>query len=195
MRNALPHDEEILKIPAFLRKKTLRLRAASPLLLTALDRKKAKKKRGKRVTKVSQTTLFSQPTVSAKPEEARRVRRSRSRLRVSRHASFNQAPTFAEPLIGIPTARPTPMPAAARNPQRIGTITHFYQKISVAVVALTGTLRVGDTILFEAMDGTQTHILDSMEINRNPVFAAGRGDDIGIKIKGMPQSNSPVYLL
>jgi len=62
----------------------------------------------------------------------------------------------------------------------IGKITHFFSKISVAVVKLTGDLKVGDKIRIEAAEPfVQT--VGSMQSQHKALTAAREGDDIGMK--------------
>jgi translation elongation factor EF-1alpha len=64
--------------------------------------------------------------------------------------------------------------------KEIGKITHFFSKISVAVVKLTGELKVGDRIRIEAAEPfVQT--VTSMQVEHKPIQQAKSGDDIGMK--------------
>lgn len=83
--------------------------------------------------------------------------------------------------------------AAAHSPQIIGTVTHFFPKIGVAVILLSSSLSVGDTIQFESDQGPYEQILDSMQIDRKPVFKAGAQEEIGIKLKKSPIIGCTVY--
>lgn len=66
--------------------------------------------------------------------------------------------------------------------QPIGKVTHFFDKISVAVVELTGELKVGDTIEIETSEGPFQQKVDSMQIEHNSVETAKEGDAIGLKV-------------
>ena len=64
----------------------------------------------------------------------------------------------------------------------IGEITHYFSKIEVAVIKLTGTLKVGDTIRVVGGEETDfTQIVDSMEIEHEKVETAKKGQSIGLK--------------
>lgn len=65
----------------------------------------------------------------------------------------------------------------------IGKVIHFYDKIGVAIIELTGTLNVGDKIKIEGGKNEFDQTVDSMEIDRKPVNSAGIGETIGIKVK------------
>ena len=71
-------------------------------------------------------------------------------------------------------------PAAAKN--LLGTVNHFFDKISVAVVDLKQELKIGDTIKFE---GPSTHFsqkVTSMQIEYDPVKVAKKGASVGMKV-------------
>ena len=65
----------------------------------------------------------------------------------------------------------------------IGKITHYYDKISVAIIELTDKIKIGDKIKIEGGKNEFDQIVDSMEIDRKPVDSAGSGDAVGIKVK------------
>jgi len=66
--------------------------------------------------------------------------------------------------------------------QEIGKITHYFGKISVAAMKLTGALSMGDTIKIVTHTGEFTQKVDSMQIEKNSVSAAKPGDEIGFKV-------------
>ena len=77
--------------------------------------------------------------------------------------------------------------------EEIGRITHFFNKISVAAIELTGNLEVGDTIhvIGHTSDWTQT--VDSMQIEHDSVQKAGPGDSVGVKVEGHAHEHDHVY--
>jgi translation elongation factor EF-1alpha len=63
----------------------------------------------------------------------------------------------------------------------IGRITHFFDKISVAVVKLTGELKIGEKIRIEAaVPFVQT--VGSMQVQHKAITGARPGDDVGMKV-------------
>ncbi len=66
--------------------------------------------------------------------------------------------------------------------QRIGRVTHYYDRIGVAVLELEDGLRVGDTI---HITGRQTDFVQqvaSMEIEHQKMQAVGAGADVALKV-------------
>lgn len=65
---------------------------------------------------------------------------------------------------------------------KIGKVTHFFSKISVAVVELSAPLKVGDKIKFKRHDGEEfEQVVQSMQIEHEQVKAAKKGQAIGLK--------------
>ena len=65
----------------------------------------------------------------------------------------------------------------------IGKITHYFGKISVAVVELTDKVSVGDTISIEGPSTNFTQKIESMQIEHKNIEKAKKGDSIGLKVK------------
>ena len=63
----------------------------------------------------------------------------------------------------------------------IGKITHFFNKISVAVLSLSGQLKIGDKIKIKSGGEEFEQIVDSMQIEHNNIEIAEAGQEIGLK--------------
>lgn len=75
----------------------------------------------------------------------------------------------------------------------IGKITHFFSHISVAVIELSGVLKVGDTIRIVGGDTDFTQAIDSMEIEHEKVDSAKPGDSVGMKVEQKVRDGYKVY--
>jgi selenocysteine-specific translation elongation factor len=75
----------------------------------------------------------------------------------------------------------------------IGTISHWFGNIKVAGIDLTSKLAVGDQvhILGHTTDFEQE--IKSMQIMHQDVSEAGRGDDVGVKLKARARVGDKVY--
>lgn len=64
---------------------------------------------------------------------------------------------------------------------KVGNITHYYDKIGVAVVDLTASLRVGDRIGIKgSTDFTQS--VDSLQVEHEQIQSAKSKDTVGLKV-------------
>ena len=77
--------------------------------------------------------------------------------------------------------------------QEVGKISHFFSKISVAVVDLTATLSVGDRIRIQGPTTDFEQTVDSMQIEHADVKTAKAGQSIGLKVKERVRENDTVY--
>ncbi|MDH4221618.1 MAG: translation elongation factor-like protein [Candidatus Bathyarchaeota archaeon] len=77
--------------------------------------------------------------------------------------------------------------------QEVGRVSHFFTKISVAVIELTATISVGDRILIKGPTTNLEQTIDSMEIEHEKVQKAGAGQSIGLKVKDRVRETDIVY--
>jgi translation elongation factor EF-1alpha len=83
----------------------------------------------------------------------------------------------------------------ASEKKLIGKVTHYFGKISVAGIQLSGTLKVGDKISIEGATTNFEENIDSMQIDNKPVTEAKAGDMIGIKVKDKTRMGDNVFIV
>ena len=76
----------------------------------------------------------------------------------------------------------------------IGKITHWYDKISVAVVKLDKALQIGDKIKIKHGDQEFEDTVTSMELDHQPVQSGKKGQEIAIKLAQKAGENSEIFL-
>jgi putative protease len=79
------------------------------------------------------------------------------------------------------------------NKIEVGKVSHYYGKIGVAVVDLTGELKIGDEILIEGKDSKIRQKVTSMQIEHENVEKAVAGQSIGLKVDGKVKDGYKVY--
>lgn len=80
--------------------------------------------------------------------------------------------------------------------QKVGKVSHYYNRIGVAVIDLEGSLRVGDTIKFvRGGEDLFTQEITSMQLEHKPVEEAGNGDSIGVQTNQEIKNGAEVYLV
>jgi putative protease len=79
------------------------------------------------------------------------------------------------------------------NVVEVGKITHFFSKISVAVIELRGSLKVGDTIAIKGPTTDFEQLVDSMQIEHENVARAEAGQSIGLKVVQRVRETDVVY--
>ncbi|MFH1820535.1 MAG: hypothetical protein ABH805_01325 [Candidatus Nealsonbacteria bacterium] len=75
----------------------------------------------------------------------------------------------------------------------IGQITHYFGHISVAVIELTNTLKVGETIHVVGGEVDFIQTVESMEVDHKKVDKAKKGDSVGLKTDQKVREGYKVY--
>ena len=76
---------------------------------------------------------------------------------------------------------------------KVGTITHVYTKIGVAVVDLSEPLQIGDTIHISGHTTNLTQKVESMQVEHQKIERAEKGQTIGLKVTGEVREKDLVY--
>jgi U32 family peptidase len=77
--------------------------------------------------------------------------------------------------------------------KEIGVVTDYFQKVNAAAIKLSGPLKVGDKIKFKGGETEFEQVIDSMQINREPIKAAKKGDEIGVLVKEKVRKDYKVF--
>lgn len=75
----------------------------------------------------------------------------------------------------------------------VGRITHFFSKISVAVLELTAPLAIGDRILVKGPSTDFEQVVESMQIEHKNIQRAEAGQNIGLKTVQHAREKDVVY--
>lgn len=171
-------DLDELKIPAFQRKKELARKASRKLAWTALDRQKeALLKEKNRVNKYSKSVPVARPAFSAP-------------------MALSAQPSLQSPSSKVLSKRIVPEisePVSSRF-DIVGEVTHYLEKIQVAIIKLSRQLKQGNFLAFEEEKGLFFQEVASMQINRKDVKTAKKGSEIGMKVTRAPKIKGRVYL-
>jgi len=81
------------------------------------------------------------------------------------------------------------------NGERVGRVTHYFNKIGVAVLELSGTIRVGDRLHFLGKHTDFPQIVQSMQIEHQPAEQAEMGSDVAIKVDQRVRRDDSVFRL
>ncbi len=77
---------------------------------------------------------------------------------------------------------------------KIGEVVKFFGKIGVAAIRLTeDSLKVGDKIRIVGHSTDVSQVIESMQVDNVSVQDAGKGADIGIKVKERVREHDVVY--
>ncbi len=133
------------------------------------------------------TALKRKPGKAKKALKKKPVRKSTLKKPVSKRA-------IQKPAVRRPARKPARKAAAKKRPLRklihigagekiIGEITHYFPKVRAGVIKLTEPLSVGDTIKIKGHTTDFTQKVTSLQIDRAPLSAAKKGDEIGLLVQ------------
>lgn len=77
----------------------------------------------------------------------------------------------------------------------VGTVDHYFAHIGVAGVALTGSLKVGDTIRVRGHTTDFEHTVESIQIEHQSLSEASAGASIGLKVPQRCREGDQVFVL
>ena len=76
---------------------------------------------------------------------------------------------------------------------RIGEVTHFYDRLSVAVLKLIEPIRVGDMLHLLGHHTDFRQKLESIQIEHQEVTEAGPGQDVAVKVSQKVHPGDTVF--
>ena len=79
----------------------------------------------------------------------------------------------------------------SENP--VGKVTHYFDRIGVAVLELTETLKVGDTLHFHGHSTDFTQKVDSLQLEHKNVADAKPGQDVALKVAQKVHPHDAVF--
>jgi translation elongation factor EF-G len=122
------------------------------------------------------------------------VKKAAKKAPPSRNQEAPPQPLIVEP--GPPPRQLPPLEEPATNEVAIGTVTHYYSHLNVAVAQLNkGTLKTGDTIRIKGHSTDFTQTVESMEYEHQHVDAAAAGQIVGIKVRDHVREHDIMYLV
>lgn len=77
--------------------------------------------------------------------------------------------------------------------EEIGKVTHYFTKIGVAVIELSGDLKIGDKIHIKGATSDFKQTIKSMQIEHESIEEAEAGQSIGMKVKDHAREGDTVY--
>lgn len=192
-----PIDPETLKIPAFLRKKTIVSQAKQQLILTALDRKQAGLPPNSKtpVAKAKKIADFKKPNPLLATLE--KIRTEKKQTVRSTHN-----PDSTDLDLAIEASRQQgkirkshALAFFPKEMQQIGIVTDYWEKIGVAGIKLDAQINKNNFVLIETESGLFKQSTLEMQIDRQPILTAPSGSHIGLKVEKKPSINGKVYKL
>ena len=77
--------------------------------------------------------------------------------------------------------------------KEIGVVSNYFKHVKAAAIKLSGPLKKGDKIKIVGGEKEVEIDVDSMEIDRKPIEAAKKGDEIGLLVPEDVHKGNKVY--
>lgn len=77
--------------------------------------------------------------------------------------------------------------------EKIGEITHYFDKIAVAIVKLEKPLKKGDSIKIKGATTELDQTIDSMQVDRADIEQGEVGQEVGIKVSDKVREGDEVF--
>lgn len=76
---------------------------------------------------------------------------------------------------------------------QVGKVTHYYNKIGVAIIDVSAPIKIGDVLKISGHDQEFTQTITSMQIEYQQIEGAKQGDVIGLKVDQPVKEKDLVY--
>ena len=80
-----------------------------------------------------------------------------------------------------------------KKEKQIGKITHYFNKIKVAVIKLSDKLELGQEVRIIGGENDFNQKIQSMEVDQKKIKKAKKGDSVGIKVKEKVRQGYKVF--
>lgn len=77
----------------------------------------------------------------------------------------------------------------------VGRVTHYFNKIGVAIIKLSGSIKVGDKVKFVGFSTNFEDEITSIEVEKKKLDKADAPFEVGVKVKNRVREGDRVYLL
>ncbi|HEY4520436.1 MAG TPA: translation elongation factor-like protein [Candidatus Paceibacterota bacterium] len=77
--------------------------------------------------------------------------------------------------------------------KEIGKVIHWYDKAGVAVVKLSGNLKVGDKIKVKKGDAEFEDSVESIQVDHEAVNSGKKGNEVAIKLSQKTKEGALIY--
>ena len=82
---------------------------------------------------------------------------------------------------------------ADKKEKLVGKVTHYYDKLGVAIVELTGGISVGDVLHYKGATTDFEDEVASIQVEHEAVKTAKKGDIVGIRVAEKVRGGEEVY--
>ncbi len=174
------------------KKKAIKKTAGKKSVKKTLKKNAGKKKAAKKKTAKKKTAKKASP--NKKPTKKSTKKSVAPKTKPASKPTVPVKTFEIEP--GPATMITSPVEEPIQHEIAVGTVTHYYSHLNVAVVQLnTGTLDTGATIHIKGNTTDFTQKVESMEFEHQSIAQATAGQSFGLRVKEHAREHDIVYLV
>lgn len=79
--------------------------------------------------------------------------------------------------------------------KKIGTITHFFDKIGVGIFKLNGNLKVGDKVRIQGGTTNFEQEITEIQLEHKSIPEAKKGQEVGVKVNEKVREGDDIFIL
>lgn len=161
--------------------------------------KKKSKKKGKSKPSVKKKKSAVKKRVAKKANRTKPAKKKSAKKKSATKKTVAKKAVARKPAAKPVQPKPPSAPAVAAAPDgevRVGTVTHFYSHLMVAVVKVeAGVLREGDNIHIKGHTTDFRQRAGSLELDHVHVPMAKVGESVGLKVVDHAREHDVVYIV
>ena len=81
------------------------------------------------------------------------------------------------------------------KPKKVGKVTHYYDRLQVAIVKLSSPIKVGDHLRYQKEDREHEEEVVEMQSEHQVIEKAKKGEEVGIKVSQKVKKGDEVFLI
>ncbi len=166
----------------------IRKKSKKPAKRKPIRKKSVKKKAAKK--KAVRKKAARKKVVKKKAAKKKAAKKTSTRAKTAP----KKKPAMVEP--GPPPSGIPPVEEPAANEEALGTVTHYYSHLGVAIVQINkGVLKTGDQVHIKGHTTDITQKVESMEYEHQHIDQANAGQSVGIKVIDHAREHDILYLV
>lgn len=157
-----------------------------------MAKKSRTKKKSKKVTKKKMKKTAKRRPVRRAKKAVKKTKKAKKAKKSSRNMKKVKAKVAKKVTKKVSTAKKQMVKEIAEKV--IGKVTHYYDHIGVAVVAVNETIRLGDTVLLKHGKRVFEQKVASLQVNHTPINSAAKGQEVGMKVDEVAEEGTVILL-
>lgn len=79
--------------------------------------------------------------------------------------------------------------------KKVGVVSHYYSKLGVGIIKLSGALKKGDKIRFEGNTTNFEQVVSEVQFDHKEIEGGKKGQEVGLKVDEKVRDGDTLYLV